>query len=146
MQLSPTDRNGEKELTIWVLGKITLSNIHQGPCQNLTAWKVSVFGVILVRIFPHLDWITSNTDTFCALFILLAVNCFHRKALLKVLFRVLNTVNICVSFVTIAAIFQNFFWARKKPQFWGPPKSPNLLRLRKKKKIGCSLKKYGEMN
>ena len=33
-----------------------------------TAWKVSVFGFILVRIFPHSDWIrtriTSNMDTF----------------------------------------------------------------------------------
>ena len=27
-----------------------------------TAWKVSVFGVILVRIFPHSDWIRENTD------------------------------------------------------------------------------------
>ena len=26
-----------------------------------TVWKVSIFGVILVRIFPHLDWI----DTPC---------------------------------------------------------------------------------
>ena len=40
-----------------------------------TAWKVSVFGVILVRIFCHLDWIvcgkiwiriTPNADTFYA--------------------------------------------------------------------------------
>ena len=51
---------------------------------RVTAWKVSVFGVFLVRIFPHLDWIleivrispysvemrentdqkTLNTDTF----------------------------------------------------------------------------------
>ena len=31
-----------------------------------TAWKVSVFGVILVRIFPHSDWVTRNTDTFYA--------------------------------------------------------------------------------
>ena len=40
----------------------------------ITAWKVSVLGVFLVRIFPHLDWIlrmwenadqkTPNTDTF----------------------------------------------------------------------------------
>ena len=44
-----------------------------------TAWKVSVFGVILVLIFPHLDWIkknrkiwtriTPNTDTFYAVII-----------------------------------------------------------------------------
>ena len=40
-----------------------------------TAWKVSIFGVILVLIFPHSDWIrkvmtriTPNTDTFHALF------------------------------------------------------------------------------
>ena len=35
-----------------------------------TAWKVFVFGVILVRIFPHSDWIrtrlTLNTNTFYA--------------------------------------------------------------------------------
>ena len=33
-----------------------------------TAWKVSSFRVILVRVFPHLDWIqariTPNKDTF----------------------------------------------------------------------------------
>ena len=27
-----------------------------------TAWKVSVFGVILVRIFSHLDWIRRDTE------------------------------------------------------------------------------------
>ena len=36
-----------------------------------TTWKVSIFGVILVRIFSHSDWIrtriTPNTDTFHAL-------------------------------------------------------------------------------
>ena len=35
-----------------------------------TAWKLSVFGVILVRIFPHSNWIrtrvTPNKDTFYA--------------------------------------------------------------------------------
>ena len=33
---------------------------------KITAWKVSVFGVVLVPIFPHLDWISPNTDTFYA--------------------------------------------------------------------------------
>ena len=36
--------------------------------ENLTAWKVSIFVVLLVRIFPYSDWIqtrkTTNTDTF----------------------------------------------------------------------------------
>ena len=31
-----------------------------------TEWKVSVFGVILVRIFSNSDWITPNTDAFYA--------------------------------------------------------------------------------
>ena len=30
--------------------------------QTYTTWKVSVFGVILVRIFSHLDWIRGNTE------------------------------------------------------------------------------------
>ena len=29
---------------------------------KIEKWKVSVFGVILVRIFPHLDWIRENAD------------------------------------------------------------------------------------
>ena len=29
-----------------------------------TAWKVFVFGVILVRIFPHLDWIRRDSSYF----------------------------------------------------------------------------------
>ena len=31
-----------------------------------TAWKVSLFGINLVCIFSHSDWITPNTDTFYA--------------------------------------------------------------------------------
>ena len=38
--------------------------------KNFTGWKMSVFEVFLVRIFPHSDWIgtrkTANTDTFYA--------------------------------------------------------------------------------
>ena len=28
-------------------------------------WKVSVFGVFLLRIFPHLEWIRRDTESFC---------------------------------------------------------------------------------
>ena len=39
-------------------------------CAFITAWKVSVFGVILVRIFPYSDWIRTwiipNMDNFYA--------------------------------------------------------------------------------
>ena len=31
-------------------------------CIPYTDWKVSVSGVILVSIFPHFDWIRSDTD------------------------------------------------------------------------------------
>ena len=65
-----------------------------------TAWKVFVFRIILVRIFPHLNWIrrylyiqsqcgkrptriTPNTDTFDAL--LKAWYSFHKKINLRYL-------------------------------------------------------------
>ena len=63
-------------------------SFNQSKCENITAWKVSVFGVFLVRIFLHSDWIrrysvslrirsecaktrtrkTPNTDTFHAVY------------------------------------------------------------------------------
>ena len=40
--------------------------------SRITAWKVSVFEVILLCIFSNSDWIrtriTPNTDTFCAVY------------------------------------------------------------------------------
>ena len=30
--------------------------------ENITGWKVSVFGVIVVSIFLHSDWMWENTD------------------------------------------------------------------------------------
>ena len=39
------------------------AGIEDQAFSNLTtAWKVSVFGVILVRIFPHLDWIQRDAS------------------------------------------------------------------------------------
>ena len=37
-------------LTFWLFKEYT------------TAWRVPVFGVFLIRIFPHSDWIRENTD------------------------------------------------------------------------------------
>ena len=70
------------------------------PCRNwihlmimtpTTGWKVSVFGVILVRIFPHSDWIqfeygkiwmriTPNTNTFYAVNLYVRTNQCHCKS------------------------------------------------------------------
>ena len=39
----------------------------------ITAWKVSIFAVLVLRISPHSDWIsnrkTPNTDTFLAVYV-----------------------------------------------------------------------------
>ena len=43
--------------TLWMLNL----NIKKLTTQ-LTAWKVSIFGVILVRMFPHLDWIRRDAE------------------------------------------------------------------------------------
>ena len=44
----------------------TVSHLHSDWNLNIawnnTAWKVSVIGVILVRIFQHLDWIRRDTE------------------------------------------------------------------------------------
>ena len=37
---------------------------HEFQQNTHTAWRVSIFGVILVRIFPHLDWIRRDTPYF----------------------------------------------------------------------------------
>ena len=39
---------------------------------NTNAWKLSVFGVILVRIFLHLDWIRRNTK-YCAIVVFFSI-------------------------------------------------------------------------
>ena len=45
-----------------------LAAVREFIYGTLTAWKMSVFGVFLVRVLPHLDWIrtrkTPNMGTF----------------------------------------------------------------------------------
>ena len=52
-----------------VLSTLQKTNLDE-LVKLYTAWKVSVFRIFLVRIFPHLDWIrtrkTPSTDTFYA--------------------------------------------------------------------------------
>ena len=47
--------------------KVLVYQKYLGPgsplkSYNFTAWKVSVFGVILARIFPHSDWLRRDTE------------------------------------------------------------------------------------
>ena len=86
-----------------------------------TAWKVSVFGVILVRIFPHLYWIrklylywipkcgkiqtriTPNTDTFTQ------SEHYTYLPVLKPL-SITNTINIFwLAILRLSEIIKNFF-------------------------------------
>ena len=62
-------------LKSWMRGKYLWNEILLKIFQVDTVWKVALFGVILVCIFPHLDWIRRywNTDTFYA------VNCIFCK-------------------------------------------------------------------
>ena len=68
LQLSSLEFSASQKLTedntisLWYIS-ITEGRREQ---ESITTWKVSVFGVILVRIFQHTDWITPNKDTFCA--------------------------------------------------------------------------------
>ena len=40
------------------------TSFNVSSAENLKLKVVSVFGVFLVRIFPHLDWIQRNTPSF----------------------------------------------------------------------------------
>ena len=53
--------------------------------QSYNAWKVSVFGVFLVRIFPHLDWIQRDPP-YLSVFSLNAVKYGPEKLQIQTLF------------------------------------------------------------
>ena len=51
----------------------------------ITAYKVSVFGVILVRVFPHLDWIRRDTE-YLSVFSPDAIKCRPEQLRIPALF------------------------------------------------------------
>ena len=48
-------------LVVWYMAAWCRLPIDRNIPKNYTAWKVSVFGVFLVHIFPHSDWIQRDT-------------------------------------------------------------------------------------
>ena len=52
----PKDKMSERLLTL----RFDFMRIQKLLLLSFTAWKVSVFRVFLVRIFPYLDWIWEN--------------------------------------------------------------------------------------
>ena len=59
--------NLRNEITQWmeVYRKTAINLLCRDEIKldaSFTAWKLPVFGIILVRIFPHLDWIRRNTS------------------------------------------------------------------------------------
>ena len=59
----PTNENSTMNMST---NENSAMNMPTNENSTNTAWKVSVFELILVSIFPDLDWITPNTDTFYA--------------------------------------------------------------------------------
>ena len=57
----PTNENSTMNMST---NENSAMNMPTNENSTNTAWKVSVFELILVSIFPDLDWITPNTDTF----------------------------------------------------------------------------------
>ena len=60
------ENTDQKKLRIWTLSRsdeVGNANMNKQTAlvrysaASCTAWKVSILGVILFRIFPHLDWI-----------------------------------------------------------------------------------------
>ena len=57
-QSEAVNKKGSKNLSenfLYFCHEIKISSVFH------TAWKMFVFGVILVRIFPHSDWISRET-------------------------------------------------------------------------------------
>ena len=56
----------------WLCDRCTLQRYRDMDlkryCKRITAWKVSVFGVFLVRIFPHSDWIQRGDTEYLPVF------------------------------------------------------------------------------
>ena len=56
--------------------------------KTYTAWKVSVFGVFPVRIFPHLDWIWRDTKLLNVLLLLFRIKHWNlQKKYLQIVLR-----------------------------------------------------------
>ena len=89
---------------------------YEHPCNSnaIVFLKVSIFGVFLVRIFPHSDWIrrnkTPNTDTFHAMlfikFSLIYINICKCKSFLlhKNLKELFHSVNLELNLGSLNAL------------------------------------------
>ena len=65
------------------------------PQISFTVWEVSVFGVILVRIFPHSDWIRRDMEYECGKLrtrITPNTDTFHTVLVIKIFINFLPTV------------------------------------------------------
>ena len=59
----PTNENSTMNMST---NENSAMNMPTNKNSTNTAWKVSVFELILVSTFPDLDWITPNMDNFYA--------------------------------------------------------------------------------
>lgn len=77
---------------------------------NSTARKVFIFRVILVSIYPHLHWLTSNTDTFYALY--LKRLCGHNSRVTLTLF--FQNFSVVLGKVTVHNMVSFWWWINER--------------------------------
>ena len=97
---------------------------------TFTAWKISVFAVILVRIFPHSYWIrtriTPNRDFFYAALEIQKLDSFfkHYLSLAVKSFAVLQTkLSFFVVMITRLNELKMYFFQAFQMVIWNPRKS-----------------------
>ena len=82
-----------------------------------TAWKVPVFGVILVHIFPHSDWIRGDTP-YLSVFSSNTEKCGPQYLRIRTLFTqcylylndLVKTISIFFLYITLLRLYSNLFW------------------------------------
>ena len=94
-----------------------IANISSLICSD-PAWKVSVFGVILALIFPHLDWIRRNTP-YISVFIPNAGICGPEQLWIRTLFTQCEILWVRhIYWLSNRKIFQKRFWMLQGSFFW----------------------------
>ena len=62
--------------------------------KSYTAWKVSVFGVFLVFIFPHSNWIRRDTEYLSPYSVRVPENTDQKNSVFGLLFEFLREVSL----------------------------------------------------
>ena len=82
---------------------VCITNFKSTTVFNIalySVWKVFVFGVFLVRIFPHSDWVRKDTPYLC---VSAYLGQMRENATTKIL-------NICTFYIVMTFVHVSGFW------------------------------------